>query len=70
MKILDTIWFTEMGEYQPIGIVIIETEVGEKKAYIGKGLGMKSKEDTKFIAERGAKLPVEILKRIIKLLGA
>lgn len=55
MKIIDKIWFTEMGSTEPIGIVIIETEVGERKAYVGKGLGINEEEDAKFIAKRGAK---------------
>lgn len=65
MKILDAIWFTEMGEVNPIGIVIMETEVGEKKAYMGKSIGATEAIDILHIAERGAKVSKEILKSIL-----
>ena len=66
MKIIDTIWFTEMGGVNPIGIVVIETKVGERKAYIGTGTGISEDNDARRIAEMGAKLPTEMLIRILK----
>ena len=69
MKILDTIWFTELGKEEPIGIVIGEDEnTGEKKAYIGTGNGFEEGSDTISIAERGAKVSPQILKFILKRL--
>ena len=69
MKNLQSIWFTEIGGINPIGIVIGEDTITEKrKAYIGTGLGHNEEEDTKIIAERGAKVSPRILKFILKRL--
>lgn len=63
MKTLDSIWFTQLGSANPIGIVLVENDEGEKKAYIGTGNGHLSDEvsDAKFIARTGAKFHFEIL---------
>ena len=69
MKILDAIWFNEMGKKEPIGIVIGEDEItGEKKAYIGVGAGFEEGSDVISISERGAKVSPQILKFILKKL--
>ena len=68
-KILDVIWFTEMGSKEPIGIVIGEdTYTKEKKAYIGKGFGQDEKEDIEVISKQGAKVTIATLEYILKLL--
>lgn len=61
MKILNSIWFTEFGTYIPIGIVVVENEVGKCKTYVGTGHGISQQEDEKKIAETGAKLRPEML---------
>lgn len=58
MKILDSVWFTQMGGTL-IGIVKVQNEVGEIKYYIGSCFGDSPKEDEKHIAERGARFPSE-----------
>lgn len=67
MKIIDTIWFTSM--YFTIGIVIIENEMGERKAYMGTGSGTDEAADVKRISEWGAKLDLVALHRILGHLG-
>lgn len=65
MKILDVIWFTEMGSLRPIGIVIGEDEItGERKAYIGVGNGEDEERDSKSIAGTGAKFSLDAARRI------
>lgn len=64
MKILDSIWFTQMGGTL-IGIVKTQNEVGEIKYYIGSCLGDCQETDEKHIAERGAKFPEEAGKVLI-----
>ena len=57
MKILNAIWFTEIGSIKPIGIVICEDEhIGKKQAYIGTGFGNDEEADSAKIAARNAKL--------------
>lgn len=58
MKILDSVWFTQMGGTL-IGIVKVQNEVGEIKYYIGSCLGDDQEKDEKHIAERGARFPSE-----------
>lgn len=66
-KIIDTIWFMEMGSKSPIGIVLSEDVLtGEKKAYIGTGNGLDADADRKLIAARGARLPIQILEHLLK----
>lgn len=63
MKILNTLWFTEMGSPRPIGIVFGVDEVtGKHKAYIGTCSGMNEKLDADYIAQHGAKFPFESAK--------
>ena len=69
MKIIDTIWFTEMGKKEPIGIVIgIDVFTGKRKAYIGVGEGLEEGSDRITIAERGAKVTIKTLEYILKKL--
>ena len=62
MKILDSVWFTEMMSDFPIGIILIETDFGEIKAYIGTGYGNDEKEDSEKIAKYGARFDLESAK--------
>ena len=68
MKIVGKTWFTEMGSTRPIGVVIIETEIGqsvfERKAYIGTAFGVNEMADARHIAERGAKFPVDMAEKL------
>jgi hypothetical protein len=65
MEILKSIWFNEMGNMAPIGVVIIKNDIGEERAYIGTGWGQGISEDEKKIAERGAKFPIYIARLLI-----
>jgi hypothetical protein len=73
MKIVDSIWFTEMGEHRPIGIILVENELtGERKAYIGKSTLSESKKteehDSKLIIDVGAKIHVHTVARLLRFL--
>lgn len=68
MKIIEAIWFTEMGSEQSLRIVVVKPAVGKRKAYIGKGLGNNEITDIKHIAECGAKIYPEQLRRVLELL--
>jgi hypothetical protein len=56
MKILGSIWFTQMGGTL-IGIVKTENSVREIKYYVGSCFGDDQKSDEIHIAETGAKFP-------------
>jgi len=58
MKILDSIWFTQMGG-KLIGIVKVDVEYEGIKYYIGTCDGVDKKIDEKHITETGAKFPKE-----------
>ena len=58
MKVLDSIWFTQMGG-SLIGIAKVQTEYDGVKYYIGTGSGMDQETDAMHIAETGAKFPIE-----------
>jgi len=63
MKILNAIWFTEMGTSKSIGVVIVEVE-GEEHAYIGTSqsdarITFDELQDAQWVAERGARFLVE-----------
>ena len=57
MKIIDSVWWTNKqsmsGGGTVIGIVFIETDQGQRKAYIGTAFGHDHKSDEMNIAERG-----------------
>ena len=57
MKIIDSVWFNEIGSIRPIGIVVYENDMKEIKIVIGTGRGYNQKIDEKDIAKRGAKFP-------------
>lgn len=63
MKIVGACWFTEMGSNRPIGVVIVENEF-ERKAYIGTAYGINEMADSKYIAERGAKFPLDMAEKL------
>lgn len=60
MEIIDSIWFSQMGNKNIIGIVKVKNETGEEKCYIGSAPGILKKEDEKYIANTGAKFPYNI----------
>lgn len=64
MKVLGSVWFTEMGATRPIGVVVVDTGF-EEKAYIGTGDGYAQSTDERKIAERGAKFPLDLAKKLI-----
>ena len=59
MKILDSIWFTQMGG-SIIGVVAVETEYDGLCFYIGNGAGHDKDRDARYIAERGARFPYHV----------
>lgn len=70
MKILKTIWFTQMISPQTIGIVIGEDEkTGERKAFIGAGHGVNEKEDAVFISSYGAKVHLTQAEELAELIS-
>ena len=69
MKILDRIWFTQMGNPKPIGIIVTQDKItGEKKAWIGLGYGQVQSRDEKYIAQTGASLTKATLTELTKWL--
>ena len=62
MKIIGTHWFTGISCF---GIVVIETEVGERKAYIGLGVGLNEKEDAEYIAAHGVPVMKDSISQIL-----
>lgn len=64
MKILDTLWFN--GPQGCIGIVMGETEEGERKAYIGIASGTYEAMDIQVIAQTGAPLMDQAAKILFK----
>jgi hypothetical protein len=65
MKIKHKIWFTQMNTPSTIGIIIVEDDQGEERAYLGTGTGEDQLVDAINIAEHGAKFPVELAKQVM-----
>ena len=61
-KIVESFWFTGITV---IGIVVIEDDIGKRKAYIGLGYGDDQKRDERIIAERGAPVDAYQLERLL-----
>lgn len=55
MKILDTMWFSGKD---CVGIVLIENDFKEIKAYIGVGIGLNKNIDSNSIANMGTSFPL------------
>ena len=55
-KVLDSIWFHEMGSFNPIGIVKVDNGF-EIKYYIGTCKGENEEVDNIKIMETGARFP-------------
>lgn len=69
MKILGTEWFT-LRTGTLIGITTTENEAGERKSYIGVGVGMNEKLDEMQIAEWGSPVMAASLKSILNRMEA
>lgn len=66
MKILNAIWFSELGSARPIGIVLGFNEATkEYTAYIGTSNGVSEELDAKHIAMHGAKFPIAHAKSLL-----
>ncbi len=63
MKVLDSIWFHQMGGAL-IGIVKVQTEYEGIKYFIGTASGVDEEEDAKHIAETGGKFPIEAAEKL------
>ena len=56
MTIISVQWFSEMGNPNPIGIVLAEyNDTKVRKAFIGTASGLDENQDALYILERGAK---------------
>ena len=62
-KVLDSIWFHEMGSPNTIGIVKVDTGFGIKH-YIGTATGQDQGEDEIKIMDGGAKFPRKAAEKI------
>jgi len=64
VKVIDTLWFTNLNG--TVGIVIVEEDVtGDRKAYIGAvPIVVDEKRDTEAIIAWGNKFSLDTLKRI------
>ena len=63
MKVIDTLWFTNING--TVGIVIIEEDVtGDRKAYIGTVPGENEKADAEAIIAWGNKFSLDTVHRI------
>lgn len=60
--ILGVRWFSGKSA---IGIVLVQPEYGELKAYIGTGLGHSATDDIEYIADYGSTFPVAIASVLI-----
>ena len=60
-KVVNSIWFSQMGNTRPIGIVKVEGDEYEKQPlfYIGNADGYDKSNDEKFISETGARFPAD-----------
>lgn len=67
MKIIDTFWFTSFSG--TIGIVVIENEVNECKAYIGMAAGIDESAEANHISKWGAPMPYDVFHRILSLMA-
>ena len=55
MKVLDSVWFSEMGSMRPIGIVTVEDPHDGVVRFIGTASGLNEQADALYIAMHGAK---------------
>lgn len=65
-KILSTHWFSQGQDPFCFGVVVVETEVGERKAYIGVIKGYDEEKDAYFIKDHGSRIDPAILKQILR----
>jgi hypothetical protein len=61
-KVIDDFWFTPAGG--TIGIVLMENEVGQKKAYIKCVTGFDRDEDIRAILDYGSPVTIQFAKAI------
>ena len=54
MKLLDTLWISDTDP--PIGIVLTENEVGQKKVYVKAVQGLNEEYDKQDVAQNGGKI--------------
>ena len=67
MKVIETLWFTNLDGC--IGIVVVEEDVtGDRKAYIGPASGTDEKADTEQILAWGNKFSLDTALRLRHLL--
>jgi hypothetical protein len=64
MEIIGSTWYTQMGNREIIGIVIVRVQFTER-AFIGTAMGTYQSEDEEHIAATGAEFPLGAAKDII-----
>lgn len=62
MKIIETFWFNQ------IGVIVVENETGERKAYIKQIEGISDVYDIQQIVSHGIPVYVAVLESILKVL--
>ena len=67
-NIIDAIWFSPMGSFKTIGIVIVKNSVGTNRAFVGLGDGDSEAYDAQHVADTGAELHIPTLKKLIERL--
>lgn len=67
-RIIDSVWITSLDLVGCIGIVVIENDTGDRKAYVGWGDGYSEERDAERIARDGGKITAEILEHVVDLL--
>ncbi len=64
-KIVAKHWFTQGAAPHTFGVVVCHDDItGQRKAYIGSGLGIDEEDDAIHIQEYGAKINSEMLRLI------
>lgn len=66
-EVVETTWFTNMlGDC--IGLVVIQPQYGQRKAYIGRSSGRNLEDDIQTIVEFGAPVDAHVLRRVADML--
>ena len=64
MKIVDVVWFTPGLGVGIIGVVLVQMDDNEARAFIGVGLGVSEEEDKQQVVNWGATFPIEATKAL------
>lgn len=59
-NVINSYWFSQMGNFETIGIVHVADEYDGDKFFIGTARGEDKLDDEQHIADTGAKFPLEV----------